>query len=146
VPSLGPRTLGSKITTTARENMDETSITGIATALEAMRRAITDLARGTTYLSTPEAVELCPFELSEETLLAYPDFVAPRFLKNPRARRRTYLWDPRDIRDLPVVLRRWEEAIQAGPEALQEFVDGRYAQLKQRDLDAMGPAAGQEAA
>ncbi len=117
--------------------MQETVIQGVSTALEAMRRAIEDLARGTTYLSTPEAVQLCPFELSEETLLAYPAYIVPRFLKNPMARRKTYLWDPRDIRDLPVILRRWEDAIRRGPDALHEFVAARNGELKQRDLDAM---------
>ena len=84
-------------------------------------------------------MKLCPFDLSEETLLTYPTYVAPRFLKNPVARRKTYL-DPRDIRDLPVILRRWEIAIREGPEAEQEFIDSRNGELKQRDLDAMGLA------
>lgn len=126
--------------------MQETVIQGVSNELEAMRRAMEDLARGTTYLSTPEAVELCPFDLSEETLLAYPPYIAPRFLKNPLARRRTYLWDPRDIRDLPVTLRRWEEAIQGGPDAVEEFIERRNGELKQRDLDAMGLRGEKEAA
>lgn len=119
---------------------------GVATTLEAMRAAVMDLAKGATYLSTAEAVRCCPFEVSEETLLTYPDFIVPRFVKNPRARRKTYLWDPRDIRALPTVLRRWQQAIAAGSDAEREFQELRYAEVTERDLAAMGAFGQKEAA
>ena len=119
---------------------------GVATTLQAMRAAVQDLARGSTYLSTVEAVRYCPFAVSEETLLTYPDFILPRFVKNPRARRKTYLWDPRDIRALPTVLRRWQLAIAAGEEAERQFQELRYAEVAERDLAAMGILGQKDAA
>jgi hypothetical protein len=119
---------------------------GVATTLEAMRAAVRDLAKGATYLSTADAVRCCPFELSEETLLTYPDFVVPRLVKNPRARRKTYLWDPRDIRALPTVLRRWQQAILAGPAAEREFQERRYHEVTERDLAALSGNGRKEAA
>lgn len=64
----------------------------------------------------------------------------PRFAKNPRAQRKTYLWDPRDIAVLPTVLRRWERAIAEGDEAENAFVEARRAELVARDEAAMASA------
>lgn len=119
---------------------------GVATTLEAMRAAVQDIAKGATYLTTTDAVRCCPFELSEETLLAYPDFVIPRFVKNPKAKRKTYLWDPRDIRALPTILRRWQEAIEGGAGSEREFQNLRYAEFTERDLAALRGIEPREAA
>lgn len=126
--------------------MDKRIATGVRNSLDAMRTALEELARGEGFVTTAEAVTICPFCVSEESLLAYPEFVLPRFAKNPRAKRKTYLWDPRDLQALPWVLKRWERAIAEGPEAEAEFERQRWRELTQRDMSAMEDVNQKEAA
>lgn len=104
----------------------------IASALDTMRAATRELAAGCVLLTTKDAVSLSRVPLSAETLLGYPSWVMPRIEKNPRAKRPTYLFDPRDVRDLPRVLAEWQEAIAEGLEA--EFVRLRMDYLAGRDM------------
>lgn len=124
--------------------MDEIVMNATTHSLAAMRAATREMAKGATFLTTTEAVEHCPFALSDETLLGYPEFVIPRFVKNPRAKRKAYLWDPRDIQALPSVLHRWQKAIAAGRE--NEFEEERAAELTARDLKSLRNAGLGEAA
>jgi hypothetical protein len=110
---------------------------GIGKHLEEMRRIKDSLAscEGGGYLTTAEAVETCMIKMGEETLLSYPNWIAPRTILNPAARRKVYYWDPRDILDLPRVLRLWNRAVEAGPEAEAEFKRDRIAMLERRDAE-----------
>jgi hypothetical protein len=116
--------------------MDRDQLDQIRASLEAMKAARDALARGRGYVSTREAVLLCPFPAGEETLLGYPPHILPRIAKNPAAKRPTYLWDPRDIQALPDVLRRWQTAITGGAEAVHRFEEERQRELDERDLTA----------
>jgi hypothetical protein len=104
----------------------------IASALEEMRFALNELAAGTALLTTSRAVELSPVPVSAEMLLSYPEWVMPRLSKNPRAKRPTYLIDPRDVRSLPRVLADWDAAIRAGDE--NTYIQRRMDLLRDRDL------------
>ena len=126
--------------------MEPAVIQGVRTALAAMRTARDELARAEGFVSTSEAVRLCPFAVSEDTLLAYPEYVLPRRAKNPRAKRKTYLWDPQDLRALPVVLKQWERAIDGGSADEENFMRERLSQLEARDLRAMEIFGAKEAA
>ena len=100
--------------------------------VEQMAAAVQALIKGARYLRTAEAIELSPIAISAETLLGYPDYVMPRLLKNPRARKPVYLWDPRDLVALPHVLERWQTAIAQGPEAESEFAAQRRIEIEAR--------------
>lgn len=118
--------------------MRDSVVRGVQHSLKEMREALHDLARGNGFLSTADAVELCPFPAEDETLIGYPEYILPRFEKNPLAKRPTYLWDPRDIRDLPTVLRRWRAALRGGADATAEFIASREMELNARDCHALG--------
>jgi hypothetical protein len=114
-----------------------------ASELKAMRQVRANLGRREAYLSTTEAVALCPIDVSEETLIGYPDWILPRVAKNPRARRASWLYDPRDIEALPFVLRMWERAIVEGAE--EAFSMKRRGELEERDHRALALIMGRAA-
>lgn len=103
--------------------------------LDAMREAKRELGQAESYLSTKEAVEEAPLELCEETPTAYPTWVCPRTRKNPARKNSPLLWDRRDIRALPLVLRQWETARKRGRE--DEFRERRKRLLRERDEDVL---------
>jgi hypothetical protein len=111
--------------------------------LEAMKRARSDLGRREAYLSTAEATAVCRFEVAEETLMAYPDWILPRIAKNPRAKRPSWLFDPRDVDALPFVLRLWERAIAEQNE--EAFRLARLAEIEDRDRQALARIMGRAA-
>jgi hypothetical protein len=111
----------------------------IAAGLEEMRAVKLELAAGAILIRTTEATALAPFNLSEETLLGYPEWIIPRYPVNPRATRPTYLWDPQDLKVLPFVLRGWQRARKDDTE--EAFKADRVAKLEARELAAMGMAA-----
>lgn len=118
------------------ETMQPTTAEAIGDELAAMRRARKELGGAWAYLTTREAVDLCPFEVSAESLLGYPDWICPRVARNPAAQRGTPLfWDPRDILALPLVLRQWETARREGRE--EEFEAERRRFLAERDRRAL---------
>jgi hypothetical protein len=106
----------------------------IASTLEEMQAAIRELAAGCALLSTARAVELGRVPVSAEMLLRYPAWVMPRVVKNTRAKRPTYLFDPRDVLALPRVLAEWQRAIADGRE--DDFANARIAHLAERDMPA----------
>lgn len=113
--------------------------TVVAEELQSMREARKELGTAGSYLSTEEAVALGPLDISEETLIAYPEWVCPRLRKDPRRARSPYLWDPRDILALPIVLRQWMEARRRGDEA--DFRRRRERLLEKRDNEALTRAS-----
>ncbi len=115
--------------------MDRYVAAAVGQQISDMKSAREELARRGGYLSTPEALELAPFELSEETLLSYPEFICPRTRKNPNSKRSALLWDPRDVLALPLVLRQWHHAIELGQES--GFVAERERLLAERDRLAL---------
>lgn len=115
--------------------MNDAVATAVADELQNMREARKELGTAGSYLSTEEAVELGPLDISEETLVAYPEWICPRLRKDPRRSRSPYLWDPRDILALPIVLRQWMEARQRGNEA--DFRRRREQLLEERDQAAL---------
>lgn len=108
--------------------------------LDRMRAARDELSRakGKGYLTTSEAVDLAPFAVTEETLLRYPEWILPRRVKNPRAKRKTYLWDPGDLLALPAVLTQWQQARSEGLDAESDFRERRLHELGERDLRTLG--------
>jgi hypothetical protein len=114
--------------------MKQMNSEAIASALDRMRAATRELATGCLLLTTKDAVTLSSIPLSAETLLGYPRWVMPRIAKNPRAKRPTYLFDPRDVRDLPRVLAGWQAAMAEDREA--EFARVRMDYLAGRDMPA----------
>ena len=123
--------------------MDMATARAVGAELEIMKDARAELGTRDAYLSTAEAVRLCAVGVSEETLISYPGWILPRVAKNPRARRPSYMYDPRDIAALPIVLRLWEQAISAGREA--GFAEERVADLAARDEQALRVAMGRAA-
>lgn len=109
--------------------------TVVADELQSMREARKELGTAGGYLSTEEALELGPLDISEETLIGYPTWICPRLRKDPRRSGSPYLWDPRDILALPIVLRQWMDARQRGNEA--DFRRRREQLLEKRDHAAL---------
>lgn len=103
--------------------------------LDAMQKAKRELGQAECYLSTKEAVEAAPLALCEETLTAYPTWICPRTRKNPARESSPLLWDPRDIRALPLVLRQWKVAQEQGRE--EEFRERREQLLRKREEKAL---------
>lgn len=108
----------------------------IGSTLDSMWAATRELAAGCVLLTTKDAVSLSRVPLSAETLLGYPSWVMPRIAKNPRAKRPTYLFDPRDVRDLPRVLAEWQTAVAEDRETevarlRMEYLAGRDMPSKQ---------------
>ncbi|MDT8436689.1 MAG: hypothetical protein RRA92_08025 [Gemmatimonadota bacterium] len=115
--------------------MTDTAAVAVADELESMRAARRELGAGESYLSTEQATRLCPLDISEETLVSYPAWICPRLRKDPRSPRSPYLWDPRDIHALPIVVRQWTEARQRGTE--EDFRRRRQKLLEERDREAL---------
>lgn len=109
-----------------------------AYSLERMQAAKHQLAAGRALLHTSEVVERSIIPLCADTLLEYPRWIMPRVPKNPKAKRPTYLFDPRDVLDLPRVLTAWEAAIGSGRE--DEFARERMTYLIERDMPAQEAA------
>lgn len=103
--------------------------------LNAMREAKRELGQAHAYLSTEEALEASPIDVSEEMLTGYPDWVCPRIRKNPSRDGSPFLWDPRDIRALPWVLRQWAQARKNDRE--EEFKKRRIERIRQRERQAL---------
>lgn len=107
--------------------MNDDVANAVASDLRAMREAKKELGSADAYLSTREAVDACPVPVSEETLKGYPEWVLPRIEKNPAAKGSPLLFDPRDVRALPLVLKQWRTANQ----------NDSVAELKRRRLDLL---------
>lgn len=107
--------------------MNDDVANAVASDLQAMREAKKELGSADAYLSTGEAVDKCPIPVSEGTLKGYPEWVLPRVEKNPAAKGSPLLFDPRDIRALPLVLKQWRAAKQ----------NDSVAELKRRRLDLL---------
>lgn len=103
--------------------------------LDEMAEAKRELGEAKAYLSTREALELCPFDLCEETLTGYPEWVCPRVRKSPAKEGSPLLWDPRDILALPTVLRRWRRAVENDEE--EEFRRSREELIRRREQAAL---------
>ena len=112
--------------------MKQMELEAIVSEMDKQKAARRELMVGSTFLTTSEATDQCPLPLNTEDLLQYPHFILPRVIKDPRAKRYTYYFDPRDVRDLPRVLMQWQTATDEGRE--QEFVDARMRLLAERDL------------
>jgi hypothetical protein len=121
--------------------MTDNAAAAVADELRHMRDARQELGSAQSYLSTEEAVNLCPLDISEETLVGYPVWICPRARKNPRRPRSSYQWDPRDIRALPIVLKQWTQAREAGRE--DDFRRRRETLLEERDQQVLARAVGE---
>lgn len=111
--------------------------------IEAMRRSREELGRRDAYMSTAEAISACAFEISQESLLLYPEWILPRIMKNPRAKRPSWLFDPRDIAALPAILSLWNRA--RANQREEEFRLDRLAEIEERDQLALARIAGRAA-
>lgn len=111
--------------------------------LDEMKEAKRELGRAEAYLSTEEALERCPFDLCEETLTGYPKWICPRVRKNPGKAGSALLWDPRDIRALPVILRQWARAVEGGTE--DAFRERRERLIREREQSALREVWGEAA-
>lgn len=120
--------------------MEAATATAVGQELRSMREARHELATAEGYLSTSEAVASCELDISEEKLREYPDWVCPRTPKDPRYPNSAHQWDPRDVRALPVVLKQWKKAREAGGE--EDFRRRREKMLDDRDQKALGRAMG----
>lgn len=118
--------------------MTDVAAAAVADELRDMCDARLELGSAESYLSTDEAVDLCPLNISEETLVGYPVWVCPRTRKDPRRLRSSYQWDPRDIRALPIVLKQWTEARESGHE--DNFRRRREELLEERDRQVLARA------
>lgn len=116
--------LGDMSTETAEAVGDELAM------MRAARRA---LAEGEDYFTSKEAANACPFDITPESLLSYPEFVVPRIPRNPDSEQAGYLIDPRDIYALPVVLRRWKQAKESEDDSEEAFRRRRMRELRERE-------------
>lgn len=101
--------------------------------LAMMRAARRALAEGDGYYTSQEAAEACPFDITPESLLSYPEFVLPKIPRNPDSEQAGYLIDPRDIYALPAVLRRWKHAKASDDDSEEAFRRRRLRELRERE-------------
>lgn len=122
--------------------MNDDVANAVASDLRAMREARKELGGRDAYLSTPEAVEACPIPVSEGTLKGYPEWILPRVEKNPAAKGSPLLFDPRDIRALPLVLKQWRAAKKN--DSVAECKRRRLDLLEHRDAETLARIGGAE--
>lgn len=112
-------------------DMSAETAEAVGDELAMMRAARQALAEGDGYYTSKEAANACPFDIEAETLRDYPEFVLPRTPRRPGCEQAGYLFDPRDVYALPVVLRQWHRAKENDSE--DQFRKRRLREIRERE-------------